>query len=115
MLISSSSQPLNSVAQEDSMIRHVVFFKFKSEASEEQRESALAGLRKLPDRIDVIRELEVGRDIMRSPRAWDAVLIGAYDDLDALRKYDEHEAHRQAVQVMRSVCEAVGSVDFEVD
>lgn len=96
------------------MIRHVVFFKFKAEVAEEQREAGLSQLRRLPDHIDVIRHLEVGRDISRLARSWDAVLIGTYDDLAALQQYDRHEEHVRAAQLMRSLCAEIGSVDFEV-
>jgi hypothetical protein len=42
------------------MIKHVVFFKFKPEASASQRKEVIEQLRALPDKIDVIRSFEVG-------------------------------------------------------
>lgn len=95
------------------MIRHVVFFKFKPEADAGEREAALDELRGLPDKIDSIREFEVGEDILRSPRAWDAVLIATFDDLDALGKYARHDDHLPVVVRLQSLCDAIGSVDYE--
>ena len=95
------------------MIKHVVFFKFKPEASAGECRAALDELRALPDKIDVIRSFEIGEDIMRSPRAWDVVEIATYDDLEALETYTRHDDHVEVVLKLREVCEAVGSVDYE--
>ncbi len=95
------------------MIRHVVFFKFKPEASASARKSVLDDLRALPDKIDVIRSFEVGEDIMHSARAWDVVEIATYDDLPALETYSRHDDHVEVVMKLREICDAVGSVDYE--
>lgn len=95
------------------MIKHVVFFKFKPEASEGERKSALNDLRALPDKIDVIRNYEVGEDLLGAPRSWDGVLIGTFDDLGALEKYQRHDDHLPVVMKMQQLCDAIGSVDYE--
>lgn len=95
------------------MIKHVVFFKFKLEASVEAKREVVDQLRALPDRIDLIRSWEIGEDIMRSARAWDVVEIATFDDLEALETYARHDAHMEVVMKLREICEAVGSVDYE--
>jgi len=95
------------------MIRHVVFFKFRPESSEGERKKALDELRGLPDKIDVIREFEVGEDILRSNRAWDAVLVATFDDLEVLQKYARHDDHLPIVLKLQSLCDEIGSVDYE--
>ena len=95
------------------MTRHVVFFKFKPEASASTRKSVLDDLRALPDKIDVIRSFEVGEDVMHSARAWDVVEIATYDDLQALETYSRHDDHVEVVMKLREICDAVGSVDYE--
>ena len=95
------------------MIKHVVFFKFKPDIGSDERGAALVELRSLPDKIDVIRDFEVGEDILGQPRSWDAVLISTYDDLAALEKYQRHDEHVPVVRRMQTVCDAIGSVDFE--
>jgi len=94
------------------MIRHVVFFKFKPESAAHRTE-ALDQLRALPDKIDVIRSFEVGEDVLHSARSWDAVLIAAYDDLQALDIYTRHDDHVEVALKLREICDAVASVDFE--
>ena len=95
------------------MIKHTVFFKFKPEATAEERKSALDALRSLPDKIDVIRSFDVGEDILRLARSWDAVLIATYDDLAALDHYTKHDDHVDVAGRLRAICDAVGSVDYE--
>jgi hypothetical protein len=95
------------------MIKHVVFFKFKPGASPEERERAVDELRALPEKIDVIREFEVGLDVLRSPRSWDAALVAGFDDLAALEQYQRHDDHLPVVLRLQSLCDAIGSVDYE--
>jgi hypothetical protein len=95
------------------MIKHVVFFRFKPETGEGERRAVIGELRDLPDKIDVIREFEVGLDVLRSPRSWDGVIIGTYDDLDALQKYQRHDDHIPVVMKMQRLCDEIASVDFE--
>jgi hypothetical protein len=95
------------------VIKHVVFFKFKPGAAAADRKAALDRLRRLPDKIDVIRRFEVGDNVLPSARAWDAVLIGDYDDLAALDIYTRHDEHVKAAMGLKDLCEAVGSVDYE--
>jgi hypothetical protein len=95
------------------MIKHIVFCKFKPEATDGERKQALDALRELPGKIDVIREFEVGEDVLRAPRSWDAVLVATFDDLDALQKYARHDDHTAAALKVQAVCDAIGAVDYE--
>lgn len=95
------------------MIKHVVFVKFRPETSDGERKAALRELRALPDKIDVIREFEVGEDILRTARAWDAVLIATFDDLESLQKYSRHDDHLPVVMKLQGICDSIGSVDYE--
>lgn len=95
------------------MIRHVVFFKFKPESSEGERKKVLEEFRALPDKIDVIREFEVGEDVLRSNRSWDAVLVATFDDLEALETYQRHDDHLSFAMKLQAVRDEIGSVDYE--
>jgi hypothetical protein len=96
------------------MIKHVVFFKFRPESSADERKKALDDLRALPDKIDEIRDFEVGEDILKSSRAWDAALIATFDDLEALQKYQRHDDHLPVVMKLQTLCDSIGSVDYEL-
>jgi hypothetical protein len=95
------------------MIKHVIFFRFKSESDPSERKEALEDLRALPGKISVIRKFEVGENILPSPRAWDASLIAEYDDLASLDEYAKHEDHQAVAAKLGKVCESVASVDYE--
>lgn len=95
------------------MIKHVVFFKFKPETSRADRYAAKAALGGLPMKIDLIRNFELGEDTLRSPRSWDLVLIATYDDLETLQRYSDHPEHVPVAGLLKSLCEQIGSVDFE--
>ena len=94
------------------MIKHVVFFKFKPDISAAEREAGISGLRGLPGKIDFIRSFEVGEDVLRLPRSWDLVLVATYDDLDAVRAYAVHPDHVPVAELLKALCDSVGSVDF---
>ena len=95
------------------MIRHIVFFKFHPEVTEQQRASALAELKALPAKIPVIREFEIGEDVVHSPRSWSCALVSIFDDLQALNEYQVHGDHVAAARGLRDLCESVASVDYE--
>ena len=67
------------------MIKHVVFLKFKADATEAMIAKIEAGLGALPGIIPEIRYYDFGRDVVHSPRSWDFALVSLFDDLDALK------------------------------
>lgn len=95
------------------MLKHVVFFKFKPDVTDEERQQAFAELRALPSKIDVIREFQVGEDMLRTARSWDAVLISTFDNREALEVYARHEEHVPVAKRIQMLCQAAGAVDFE--
>lgn len=95
------------------MIRHIVLVKFKPEAEENARKEALAALRQLPEKIDVIRDYEVGEDVLRSKRSWDFSIDSTFDDLEALQKYIQNDDHVAAALRLQALAEAVAVVDSE--
>ena len=76
------------------MLKHLVFFKFKDEASEEDINKMANGLGQLPDTIEEIREFVFGRDIIQSERSYDFALVSMFDDLDAMQRYQVHPDHQ---------------------
>ncbi|HJQ70071.1 MAG TPA: Dabb family protein [Blastocatellia bacterium] len=95
------------------MIKHIVFWKYKPESTADERKQALDALRELPGKIDVIREFEVGEDVLRAPRSWDAAIVATFDDLEALQVYTRHDDHVAAALKLQAIREAIGSVDYE--
>ncbi len=74
------------------MIRHVVMFTWKPEATEEQKAAVPAGLAELPGAIPQIRRYEYGPGI--NPGNKDFVLVADFDDHEDFVTYRDHPAHR---------------------
>ena len=70
-------------------------------------------LEALPSRIEVIRSLEVGINLVEQARAFDIVLVSTFDSLDDLEKYRVHPAHQEFVNYVAQIREKVASVDYE--
>lgn len=93
------------------MITHIVLFKLKDRTSariEEARNVLLAMDGKIPQ----LRHLEVGIDVVRSPRSHDLALITRFDSLEDLTAYQAHPVHQGVVQYIRSAAESSVTVDY---
>lgn len=94
------------------MLTHVVLFKLKVRSVENIVE-VVSWLAPLADKIPEVRSLEVGADIVNSPRSYDVALIIKFDDLDAMQAYQVHPDHVPVADFLRQVCDSIVSVDFE--
>jgi RimJ/RimL family protein N-acetyltransferase len=63
--------------------------------------------------IPELRHLEVGTDVVRSPRSYDLALLARFESLEGLRAYQVHPVHVQVSEYMSSVRESTVSVDYE--
>lgn len=94
------------------MIRHIVMWKFKEDQHDNMlifRERLLA----LRDKIPEIREMEVGININPSERSFDAVLVSAFDSLDALKSYSVNPLHVAVSDFCKTIRTQSVSVDYE--
>ncbi len=96
------------------MLRHLVFFKFNAGTTEGEVDDLIESLRALDGVVPEIRELEVGRDIVRSERSFDLALYSTFDDLEAMQRYQVHPDHQAVVAKVKRLCERVAAVDYEV-
>ena len=89
------------------MIRHVVLFKFKAGTPEAERAAVVAGFKAMPAAVAELQDLEVGRNVVASPRAYDLALICSFADRAALERYAKHPAHVPASQRAIAACEHI--------
>ncbi len=95
------------------MITHIVFFKLK-EPTPANIAAAKEKLLSMEGRIDLLRHLEVGVDVIRSERSSDLALVTRFSSLDDLQAYQVHPYHAgEIVPFMKSVSSAVVAVDYE--
>lgn len=94
------------------MLTHIVIWKYKPEATTEQREWHRARLKDLRAAIREIITLHVGADMLFLPRSYDTGLVATFKDQAALEIYDKHPLHQEVVAIGREIAEHVASVDF---
>jgi Stress responsive A/B Barrel Domain len=95
------------------MLLHLVCFKYKHDtdaATRADHRQRLAGLKSL----DVLDDLKVGEDVVRSPRSYDTGLVVTFRDRAALDAYQKHERHIPIAQFGVGICEHIVAVDFEI-
>ncbi|MGZ6291465.1 MAG: Dabb family protein [Syntrophales bacterium] len=96
------------------MIKHIVFMKFKTGVTERDIADLEKAMAKLPGKIPEIKEYQFGRDIVRSERSYDFALVSAFEDLEALKRYQPHPDHLPVLTKVKEICENILAVDFKV-
>jgi hypothetical protein len=94
------------------MLVHIVMFQFKDENKQENLLKVKAMLEALPQKIETLRNMEVGVDISRSERSFDLVLISTFDDQAGLDLYVPHPAHQEVVGIIKEVTSLSKVVDY---
>ena len=94
------------------MVLHLVLFRFKDEAKAHLDE-AVARLKSMVGRVEVIRDLKAGRDFLHSGRSYDLAVAVTLDDRQALAAYDSHADHQPVKQFLKPLLETSVAVDFE--
>lgn len=95
------------------MITHIVLFKL-AEPTTENLTVTRNKLLSMDGKIDLLRYLEVGVDVIRSERSYDIALTTRFDSLEDLQAYQVHPVHAgEVVPHMRAVCSSIVAVDYE--
>jgi len=101
------------ISREKEMVTHIVLFKLK-EPTPEGVEKARDLLLSMDGKIEQLRHLEVGVDLIHSERSADIALVTKFDSLEELQAYQVHPYHANEVAAyMRSVCASVVAADYE--
>ncbi|MHB8121763.1 MAG: Dabb family protein [Desulfuromonadaceae bacterium] len=95
------------------MITHIVLFKL-ADPSTENLAATKNKLLSMDGKIDLLRYLEVGVDLIRSERSYDIALTTRFDSLEDLQAYQIHPYHAgEVVPHMKAVCSSIVAVDYE--
>lgn len=95
------------------MITHIVLFKL-TDPTAENIAATQHKLLSMDGKIDLLRHLEVGTDIIRSERSYDIALTTRFDSLEDLQAYQIHPYHSgEVIPHMKSVCSSIVAVDYE--
>ena len=95
------------------MLTHIVIWKYKTDAGEEERREHVAMLRRLPAIIPEVQSFAVGFDVLKLPRSYHTGLVATFKDRAGLEAYTVHPEHVAVADFGRTVSEHVASVDFE--
>lgn len=103
------------------MILHVVFYQPKASATAEELGELVAAIEQASREIPSIRQVRAGRAMdfgfsysersLGQKFAYSAVF--EFDDLDGLKAYLLHGAHKRLAELFWNVCEATMIVDVE--
>jgi hypothetical protein len=97
------------------MIRHVVLFTWKPEATEEQKRAVHAELAKMPPAIEAIRAYRFGPDAGINPANSDYAVVADFDDAAGYVSYRDHPVHRALVEnYVSPILASRAAVQFEI-
>jgi len=96
------------------MIKHIVLFKYKAEATPAQRKEVEDRLNALPGLIPDIKGWALEHALPgRTARAYDLALISEFDDVAALDRYIANPHHRAVIPLIDAACEHRAVFDYE--
>jgi hypothetical protein len=97
------------------MIRHTVVFRWKPEATEEQRQRVATELSRLPSLIPTLRSYELGSDLGVNEGSFDFAVSAGFDDLDGYLAYRDNPEHRAIIREhITPITQERAAVQFEV-
>ncbi len=96
------------------MVKHIVCFKL-AEPTQELLAKTRDILLSMKGKVDLVKELEVGVDFLKSERSYDIILQVVLEDEKALEEYQRDEYHCNVVKKhMHAVASSSISVDYYI-
>ena len=100
------------------MLKHIVFFKVRSDFSAEEKQKAIEKivslLSELPSKIEQIKFYEIGVNINDRESGFDVSLISGFENNEQLQIYRNHKDHLAAVEEIKKLTEKSAFVDYEM-
>ena len=95
------------------MVKHVVMFKLKDRRKKNVAKVA-EKIRSMKGKIEVVKDLEVGTDFMKSERSFDLVLTVQLANKEDLEEYAKHPVHQPVLAYLKEAADQVIAVDYQV-
>ena len=97
------------------MIHHIVLFKFRDrEAAAMIAAEGKGRLEGMVGKVEPIKSLGAGVNVVESERAYDLALTVAFDSLSDLDAYAVHPEHEVVAAWLRERAESIVACDYEV-
>lgn len=94
------------------MFTHIVLFKLK-DSTKENMEKAKAILSSMEGKIQELKYLEVGVDIIRSERSYDIALITRFNNKEDMDEYQVSEYHvNHVIKDLKPLLESSVALDY---
>ena len=91
------------------MITHIVLFKLLDRRNAQKARDVLLGMK---GKIQQLRHIEAGIDVLHSDRSYDLALITKFDSMEDMKAYQAHPVHVEVLKYMTSVRESSITVDY---
>ncbi|MBI2939647.1 MAG: Dabb family protein [Chloroflexi bacterium] len=80
------------------MIKHIVAFRLKGEATEEQVRALMDAFNAMPGRIPEIQNMSLGKNLGFRDQTYQYALVCEFADTDAFWRYINHPVHQEAAR-----------------
>ena len=94
------------------MFKHIVMWRFidgaNGKSKQEHALEALVGV------VPEIISLEVGVNVCVAGTAYDAVLVSAFEDAEAMERYKIHPAHAAVAACFKGITEGRAEADYMI-
>lgn len=95
------------------MIKHVVCYRLY-ERTEEKKQEVKKMFMSMKDKIEYIKDIQVGLDFLKSERSYDVVLEITFNSVEDMNAYQKHPYHLNIVKpFMGKAKELSVAVDYE--
>ena len=94
-------------------IEHIVLLEKKDDATEDQTQAALSGIKSLKEKISGVLEVKIGDNFTdRAPYTHGAIIT--MQDRETLAGYGHHPVHQEVLQLLEPVASNLVVVDIEI-
>jgi hypothetical protein len=96
------------------VVKHVVLFKFKADATAAQKKAMIDALAALPKKIVEIKSFKLATTLPGRPaRMYSVGLFAEFEDVAAIDRYIAHPDHQAVIPVIDAACETRAAFNYE--
>lgn len=94
------------------MFNHIVFIRLKDSNSELQQ-ATRNRLVEMDGKIESLKSMEVGVDVLHTERSYDLALITRFASFADMQMYQVHPVHQEVLAYLETVAESKVTVDYQ--
>lgn len=94
------------------MVKHIVMYKLK-EATEQNANEMRDVFLSMKGKIDVLKDINAGVDILHTDRSFDVVLECVFESEEDMNTYQNHPVHIPVKEYVKARIEKAHAVDYK--